>query len=286
MGGFICFSWQAFEEGNAIPHDKINLGLHEFSHALRFSGARGHPKDYFFEHYFERWLACAYSEFRKLKDNIPGSIFRKYGSVNIEEFFSVSVETFFETPAEFKAALPELYLQTSILLNQTFSEDGTVLVDCREALMNSSEVKLTGDYKDAMRFKMAYNKPAIASGALLLIGIVSMIRNGFLYPLPYAFLGAALIVWLYFEGQYVRAFFGKEQLKISKGYFILKHWKTFSMPYSRLISVKSDTDQASLVYYRDGDFYKENLYITKAKPAFDGLCEELKRNGIFVVVKA
>ena len=69
MGGFICFSWKAFLEGNAIDNDKINLGLHEFAHALRFNGIRGNETDYFFENYFARWLACAYSEFKKLQHN-------------------------------------------------------------------------------------------------------------------------------------------------------------------------------------------------------------------------
>jgi hypothetical protein len=299
MGGFMCFSWKAFEEGNAILHDKINLGLHEFSHALRFNGVKGDATDYFFEHYFARWLACAYSEFKRLKDNIPGSIFRKYGSVNIEEFFSVTIETFFETPMEFKAALPALYLQTSILLNQTFSEDGSVSIDCREALMNRSDFKLTTDYSNAMRFHVSYNILMIVVASLFAVGILSMISKGYGYPLSYAMFAAAAVAWVYFERQYTSVFFKKEHLRVRKGFLLLKNLQTINIPYSQLISFKATDEDtghrrrgskqsgsASVSYYHKGDFYKDALQMSTVQPAFDGLCEELKRNCIFVAVKA
>lgn len=296
LGGFLCFSWKAFEEGNAIPHDKINLGLHEFSHALRFNGMKGHAQDYFFEHYFDRWLACAYSEFKKLKDHIPGSIFRKYGSVNIEEFFSVAVETFFETPMEFRKELPALYLHTSILLNQTFSEDGQVTIDCRKDLMKAGNFELTKDYSAAMHFRMDYNKTAIASGLSALAGIFAMIKYGGTHPLSYVFFAAAIILWIYFESQYTRVFFGKEHLKVRKGFLILKNIQTFFVPYSQLVSFKvggaeerrgqnaGRIKSASVTYYRDSDFYRDRLHISDAQPVFDELCNELKKKNIFIAV--
>jgi Mlc titration factor MtfA (ptsG expression regulator) len=295
MGGFICFSWKAFEEGNAIAHDKINLGLHEFSHALRFNGVKGDETDYFFRHYFARWLACSSSEFNKLKDNIPGSIFRKYGGVNIEEFFSVTVETFFETPLEFKAALPELYLQTSVLLNQTFSEDGSVIMDCREALMKDSGFKLTKDYSNAMRFSMRNNGLVILAVVFLLAGIFAIIKEGYLSPVPYVLLAVAAAMWVYLERQYTSVFFEKEQLRVRKGFLIFKNSRTIVIPYSQLISFKANNESAgnyrwfkqagsaSVSYYHKGDFYRDALHMSSVQPVFDELCNELKRNGIFVV---
>ncbi|MCB9336447.1 MAG: zinc-dependent peptidase, partial [Flavobacteriales bacterium] len=40
-----------------------------------------------------------------------------YAATNMEEFFAVSVEHFFEAPDEFKVSLPDLYTQLSIMLN-------------------------------------------------------------------------------------------------------------------------------------------------------------------------
>ena len=40
LGGFMCLSWSDFIEGIKNPTDKVNLGLHEFGHALRFNSIR------------------------------------------------------------------------------------------------------------------------------------------------------------------------------------------------------------------------------------------------------
>lgn len=299
MGGFICFSWKAFQEGNAIPNDKVNLGLHEFAHALRFNGVRGDETDYFFENYFARWLACAYSEFKKLQRNPTGSIFRKYGGVNINEFFSVAVETFFEAPMEFKAYFPELYVHTSILLNQTFKDDGNVIVNCRKELMETSWVKLSRQYDDAMVFNLRYNGLAIVSGLFILVGLFSMLGGGYAYPSPYMLFIIAACVWYYFETHYTRVLFDKEHFMIKKGFFLAKKFNVIIMPYSQLISFKTTyeyhTDEdgvvtklaasASVAYYRDSAFYKDELHIDPLQPGFDELCKELKRKNIFVAIK-
>jgi len=44
------------------------------------------------------------------------SFFRSYASANVEEFFSVAVECFFEQPKEFQTYNPELYLLLSRIL--------------------------------------------------------------------------------------------------------------------------------------------------------------------------
>lgn len=291
MGGFVCFSWEAFREGYAIPHDKINLGLHEFAHALRFNGVGGASGDYFFENYFARWLACAYSEFNKLKENIPGSIFRKYGGVNIEEFFSVTVETFFETPLEFKTALPELYLQTSILLNQTFLDDGSVIIGGREEWMKGSDFELSKDYSDTMHFYPG--SPGLIAMTVLcvLAGVFLVLWQGASQPLSYIPFGIAAVSWIYAERKSVRLSFGKKQLLVSKGLFFLKGKNTFTIPYSHLISFKVPEDvteqgSASVAYYHKGNFYKDRFRFRALQPKFDELRTELEHNMIFVKMKS
>jgi Mlc titration factor MtfA (ptsG expression regulator) len=117
LNGAIAFSWYHFVEGYDKPNDNLNLGLHEMAHALRFDKFKNDSYDQFFSNYFEKWHMISKDEFLRLKNHKP-SFFREYGGTNINEFFSVCVEYFFESPAEFLKAQPEIYNHLSILLNQ------------------------------------------------------------------------------------------------------------------------------------------------------------------------
>ncbi len=117
LAGFMCFSWRDIMIGISREHDNFNLGLHEFAHALRFNSFKGDENDYFFEGYFPKAIATGQNEFHKLKVG-KRSIFRKYGGTNVNEFFSVIVEHWFESPEQFNKELPDLYRHVCILLNQ------------------------------------------------------------------------------------------------------------------------------------------------------------------------
>jgi Mlc titration factor MtfA (ptsG expression regulator) len=117
LAGAIVLSWNNFMEGYNKPNDNINLGLHEMAHALRFDKFKSESYDTFFSEYFEKWLIISKDEFLRLK-NHNSSFFRNYGGVNVNEFFSVCVEYFFESPREFSEAQPEMYKHLCILLNQ------------------------------------------------------------------------------------------------------------------------------------------------------------------------
>ena len=298
MGGFMCFSWKAFLEGNADPHDKINLGLHEFAHALRFNGIRGDETDYFFENYFLRWLSCAMNEYHKLKNDSANSIFRKYGSVNINEFFSVAVETFFELPMEFKAYSPELYKHTSILLNQTFTDKGSVVLNCREELINSASFKMSKPYVGAMTFNLHYNGLSIGATLFFVVGIITLSNGGYLYPSPYILFGISTCIWLLFEIHYTRIKFGMDGVTIQKGFALMKGYRTFKLSYSHLISFAASYEHTkdkkgndikklnggSVTYYRNKLFYEEELNIDAVQPQFDELCHELKKHHMHVFI--
>ena len=298
MGGFMCFSWKAFLEGNAEPHDKINLGLHEFAHALRFNGIRGDETDYFFENYFPRWLSCALNEYRKLKNDFGNSIFRKYGGVNINEFFSVAVETFFELPLEFKAYSPELYKHTSILLNQTFTDKGVLVLNCRYELMNATSFKMSQSYEKAITFNLRYNGLSIGAALFFIVGIITLTDGGYLYPSPYILFGIAVCTWLLFETHYTRIAFGVDSVTIKKGFALMKGYRTLKLPYSNLISFTATYEYkkdrqgniikklsgGSVTYYRNQLFYEEDLNIDAVQPQFDELCRELKEHHMHVFI--
>lgn len=292
LGGFMCFSWKDFVLGNQTNNDKINLGLHEFAHALRFNGIQGNQTDYFFENYFKRWLACATIEFNKIRKG-ELSIFRKYGAVNINEFFSVLVETFFETPLEFKNYFPELYIQTSILLNQTFIDDGFVVLNCRENLIKQNVIKLSTDFEDAIEFKVPSNGAMIMSVLFAIVGVFSLFGQGYKYPPPYILLGITVVFWFYAETKYSRIYFGTTSFRVEKGFLLLKGIQSKTLPLSHLISLyvgyddsnHKDVNSALITYYDDGDFYEDELYCRVFQPKFDILCDELIENYVHVFIK-
>ena len=116
-GGIISLSWKHFLEGYEDPSDRLNLGLHEWAHALKIDLASEDDFDARFLNYFENWEAISYPEFRKMHEGEP-SFLRAYAGTNMHEFFAVCIEHFFEVPVQFKLHLPVIYHHLSLLLNQ------------------------------------------------------------------------------------------------------------------------------------------------------------------------
>lgn len=114
--GRIYLSWNNFKEGYDIEHDGINLGLHEMAHALRRELLR---KDFNFEffHSYENYEQLAKIEMQRVKDKL-NTILRPYSGKNLDEFFSVCIEYFFEAPLLFHSRLPEIYNRLKKLLKQ------------------------------------------------------------------------------------------------------------------------------------------------------------------------
>ncbi|HET6991435.1 MAG TPA: zinc-dependent peptidase, partial [Bacteroidia bacterium] len=116
-GGRVMLSWKDFISGNANPTDRINLGLHEFAHALKIEVADGDEFDKRFTAFYPEWEKAGTVEMMRMRSK-KSAVLREYASANINEFFAVSVEHFFERPAELKSLLPELYNHFVWLLNQ------------------------------------------------------------------------------------------------------------------------------------------------------------------------
>ncbi|OFY83722.1 MAG: hypothetical protein A3F72_21055 [Bacteroidetes bacterium RIFCSPLOWO2_12_FULL_35_15] len=137
LNGFICLSWKHILVGIENPSDNYNLGLHEWTHALRFNSINYEETDYFFDGYINKWVAGAMFEFANLK-NGKQSIFRRYGASNIHEFLSVCTEHFFESPDEFKLNAPDLFDQMCILFNQLPSKVGSARIGVRNTLLKTN----------------------------------------------------------------------------------------------------------------------------------------------------
>ncbi len=116
-GGTLFFSWSDFVAGFDDPSDRYNLGLHEMAHALRLQLLHGTDFDQKFANYSDHWEDIARPEFESMIDN-ESPFLRSYAAVNMEEFFAICVEHFFEVPVEFKKHLPDIYNHLCYLLNQ------------------------------------------------------------------------------------------------------------------------------------------------------------------------
>ena len=119
--GYIVLSWSNLQSGMADRSDGVNLLMHELAHALWLENEL-FDYDIFDEEALQIYKAASAQVMREMADN-DQHFLRKYARTNKEEFFAVSVENFFERPAAFKTALPELYSILAKLLKQ----DPTVL---------------------------------------------------------------------------------------------------------------------------------------------------------------
>jgi len=121
-GRALVISWKDFEEGYQITNDNLNLGIHEFMHAMQLEAKRGGDGD---SDRFEKQFQNILKQLTKpeIKDKlIATQYFRDYAFTNQYEFMSVMTEYFFESPQEFKKQFPELYGYTKKLLNFNFGD--------------------------------------------------------------------------------------------------------------------------------------------------------------------
>jgi len=114
----IVFSWRGISEGMKVLDDGINLLLHEFAHALWLENKMiSNQYTVFDPRWVQEFERYAEAEMKNLKAN-EQHFFRKYAFENIEEFFAVSVENFFERTQQFQQEQPELYRILANLFKQ------------------------------------------------------------------------------------------------------------------------------------------------------------------------
>ncbi len=116
----IVFSWKHFLEGYEISNDNLNLGLHEFSHVLRFQGQiNSDTSATIFTATYEEIMEQVKrpANYKRL---VESDYFRIYAFTNQFEFIAVILEHFFETPTQFQREFPELFEKVKVMIN--FSE--------------------------------------------------------------------------------------------------------------------------------------------------------------------
>ncbi len=115
----IYVSWKHFQEGYEDYSDSVNVGLHEMAHALSFDAYLGNEDihDRKFKTRLQNFVKDGVPVFRALKST-SSHVLDDYASTNFDEFWAVSVETFFENTESFRQNLPELYQEMCETLNQ------------------------------------------------------------------------------------------------------------------------------------------------------------------------
>jgi MtfA peptidase len=113
----VVFSWKHFLEGFDNSNDNLNLGIHEFAHALHHYGMqRGDTAAANFSARYNQLLKEIHHP-PNAKRLIASDYFRIYAYTNEFEFLAVILEHFFETPGRFRKEFPELYQNVSRMIN-------------------------------------------------------------------------------------------------------------------------------------------------------------------------
>lgn len=122
MLGVIAFSWENFTYGFDIENDNLNLGIHEFGHAIHLNSfKRKDVSSQIFLDGFDRLKSYLKSNEPKRQQLIQTKYFREYAYTNEFEFVAVLIECFIETPEEFKSNFPQLYNYVKTMLNFNFT---------------------------------------------------------------------------------------------------------------------------------------------------------------------
>ncbi|MES2138394.1 MAG: zinc-dependent peptidase [Bacteroidota bacterium] len=279
LSGFICLSWKDVLAGLENPHDNYNLGIHEWTHALRFNGINYDQTDYFFDGYINKWVASAMHEFYILK-NEKTSIFRRYGAANIHEFLSVCTEHFFESPDEFKLKAPELFEQMCILLNQVPGNDRSSQIGVRNALLGASDFFANKQESSLLTMEASFFRTVLNMGSGLLyfgmaLVMLLMQNNGLTMILAGMVCIAAVVIM---NNKYFTIKFYENNIYLQSG-FIASFANKFSISYRSLIKMEIyegnfDTSSGTvfqLKYYNGSKFLKKTVYCS----SIDVPCEKI-----------
>ncbi len=264
LEGYMRLSWKSFISGYLITTDNINLGLHEFTHALRFNPIRGLDQDYFIEHYFNAWLAAANEPFSDIKQN-KESIFRKYGGTNINEFLSVCVEHYFESPEEIKQHYPYFYYAIAILLNQQ-NVNGKTEINVRKKLF--SEKNLLLKLTEVTEIKSKWNKTSSFKMAIAVIIplIYTVIVTGFMSGATIFLLSLLFFFYLRFDYLFIKTQIFQNKFILEKGFLLFRGRKNIVINLSQLISLRvygntNNDSECTFIYYdlTNNYFYTEDI---------------------------
>lgn len=113
----IAFSWKHFKEGIDVTNDNLNLGLHEFTHAFHIQSLKSDKVTFVLFNESLQSLFRIVSNPQMKQKLIDSGFLRDYAYENQFEFVAVLLEYFFESPQEFKAKFPSIFLRVKHMIN-------------------------------------------------------------------------------------------------------------------------------------------------------------------------
>ena len=118
----LVLSWDHFKDGFDKSNDKINLGIHEFAHAIHFNSMKERDvSSTIFEDSFKELTDLLANNDMLRRNLIDSSYFRSYAYTNQFEFLAVIVESFIESPSELRSQFPKVYNKIRQMLNFDFA---------------------------------------------------------------------------------------------------------------------------------------------------------------------
>lgn len=118
----LVISWKDFKRGYDISNDNINLGVHEFAHAIHLNSMKERDvSSTIFSDSFRELTEMLSADAILRKELLDSKYFRSYAYTNQYEFVAVIIETFIESPKEFKVQFPQVYEKTRQMLNFNFA---------------------------------------------------------------------------------------------------------------------------------------------------------------------
>ncbi|WP_370454709.1 zinc-dependent peptidase [uncultured Winogradskyella sp.] len=123
MLGVLALSWKDFKQGYDIANDNLNLGIHEFSHAIHLNSFKNNDiSSLIFRDGFKALKRYLKENETKRQELISTKYFRAYAYTNEYEFMAVLIECFIETPDEFRTIFPNIYNTVKEMLNFNFAD--------------------------------------------------------------------------------------------------------------------------------------------------------------------
>jgi len=114
----IFISWKYFLQGYGNTEDNVNVAIHEMAHALEHESFINETDvDSKFKTDLAKFSSASGPVFASTVVNRQ-SYLRDYAFTNMQEFWAVSLEAFFENPNGLKQSLPQLYGTLCDILNQ------------------------------------------------------------------------------------------------------------------------------------------------------------------------
>lgn len=118
----LVISWEHFKKGYDDASDNLNLGIHEFAHAIHLNSIKERDvSSTVFSDSYKELIELLSKEENLRNDLVSTPYFRSYAFTNQFEFLAVLIESFIETPKELKGKFPEVYGKVRQMLNFNFA---------------------------------------------------------------------------------------------------------------------------------------------------------------------